>query len=173
MSKNPTIGPFEHAAPLPKYGDPEILPKGTITRPSHERMPFNRAGGELLPNGPRLPADFLLAPDIKNLPWTRKRGDEWTDAAFRQIVFTFISNYIKTRSWALRWDVRERATSARMSTMRLPPEQEYLVLGFTRGSDKKRFETAAPFPPDRRDAVAARAILDRMAEAIDYLEANG
>ena len=156
---------------IPKFCDPEILPKGRIVRPSRERLPYDRAGGALLPEGPELPADFLLAPDIENLPWTRKRGDEWTDAEFRQIAFTFLIDFMKTRTWARRWDVRERATAERMTQFRLPTDDQYLVLGITRGSDKVRFETSAPFRKDRRDEVAARVILDRMAAAIDAQEA--
>jgi hypothetical protein len=168
---NPTEGPFDPAAPLPQSGDPEILPRGEVTRPSKERMPFGPSG-ELLNDGPAVPEDFLQAPDIEGLPWTRKRGEEWTDATFRQATFDFLIDFFRTRSWAYQWTVRERSQSERMSAHKLPPDQYYLVIGIVRKSDGQRFETSAEFPRDKRDAVSARVILDLMAATLDTLQAQ-
>jgi hypothetical protein len=165
---NPTDGPFDKAAPLPQYGDPEILPKGRIVRPSRERLPFGPSGERIEPD---LPSNFLLAPDIEGLAWTRKRGDEWTDADFRAIVMQWLIEYLGARTWPLRWDVTERATSIRMTQFRLPPEQQYLVLGITRQGDGERFETAMPFPPAKRDETGARELLDQMGAVLDAQEA--
>jgi hypothetical protein len=165
---NPTDGPFDKAAPSPERGDPEILPRGTVTRPSRERPQYGPSG-ELLPEGPPLPANFLQAPDIENLPWTRKRGNEWTDADFRQIVFDFLIAFMAARSWARSWDITERANAIRMTAFRLPPDQHYLVLGVTDTSGQ-RFETSAPFPRTERDTAGATVILNRMATAIDALQ---
>ncbi len=161
---NPTEGPFLPAGKSPEFGDPEILPKGEITRPSQERMPFGPSG-ELLPEGPMLPEDFLLAPDIVDFPWMRKRGDEWTDAAFREIVFDWLIDFFNDRSWPRRWDVRERAAGER-STHRLPDDQHYLVIGVA-DADDQRFETSGNFPVSKRGATAARVILDRLATNLD------
>jgi hypothetical protein len=164
---NPTEGPFLPAAPTPQRGDADILPRGTIARPTRERMPFTKSG-ELIPEGPQLPAGFLRAPDIEGLPWKRKRGNEWTDAAFRQIVFDFLIRFFLDRAWPKNWDVTERATADRMTAFRLPDDQHYLVIGITQ-ADGQRFETSAAFPVARRDVASARVILDRMAAALDAL----
>jgi len=165
---NPTEGPFGEAAKIPEYGDPEILPKGTVTRPSADRMPFGPSG-ELLPEGPTLPPDFLLAPDIAGFPWVRKRGDEWTDAVFRSVVFDWLIDYFDTRSWARSWDIRERAASDR-GVNKLPDDQHYLRIGVSDGASQ-RFETSATFPVAERDAISARVILDRAAATLDVQQA--
>ena len=167
---NPTEGPFAPAAHTPEYGDPEILPKGVVVRPSAERMPFGPSG-ELLPEGPLLPADFLLAPDLVGLPWTRKRGDEWTDPVFRQIVFEWLIDYFDARSWPIGWTVREWASRERMAH-RLPDDEHYLVVNVVRRADRASFEGVAIFPVALRGAVPARVILDRLAADLDALAAR-
>ncbi len=49
--------------------------------------------------------------DIEREPWNRRGGDEWTTAAFRAPILTFMRGYTKGRNWAESWDVTERFTS--------------------------------------------------------------
>ncbi len=152
------------AKKIPQYGDPELLPKPTVKRPSSLRLPFGPSG-ELLPEGPALPEDYLLAPDVADLPWSRARGDEWTDEEFRAVVLGWLRTYLRDRPALGRWRVVERASAPR--ARRLPPEKHYLVVAVTRRSDGAEFESSIPFPPDRRESAEALVLLDRIGVAID------
>lgn len=91
----------------PGRGDPEVLPKGVIVRPSSERMPFGPSG-DLLPNGPALPADFMDSRDVKHLPWIRERGQEWTTSTQRAEVLAFVSSTFVANPPFRYWEVEER-----------------------------------------------------------------
>ncbi len=157
---------------IPQFGDKEILPKGRVVRPSVERMPFD-SRGRLKPEGPGPLKEvrFYEAADIDDLPWTRKRGDEWTTADFRRIVFAWIVQFFDNRKdWAGKWDVREVAAAQRSG--RLPEKSLHLVIGITaRGEDPVRIETAAMFPPDSREENPDRAniILKQAEQVLDAL----
>jgi hypothetical protein len=151
-------------AKIPQYGDPELLPKPTVARPSSLRLPYGPSG-ELLAEGPALPEDYMLAPDVADLPWKRSRGDEWTDATFRAVVLDWLRAFLRDRSAFGRWRVVEKATAVR--SRRLPPEQHYLVVSVTRRSDGAEFESSVQFPPDKRERAEATALLDKVGAAID------
>lgn len=148
----------------PQHGDPEILPRGTIVRPSTERMPF-KTNGELKPDGPELPADFMRAPDVAALPWVRRRGDEWTDASFRAAVLAWIADFFSTHAWARRWQVLERATGNRMSRRLDVP---VLVIRMIE-ADGTTHEVAQEFPTDERAGAAFTERLARVREALEAL----
>jgi hypothetical protein len=154
---------------IPQFGDPEILPRGTVTRPSKQRMPFT-TGGILKADGPGPnPDDFLLAPDIEGLPYTRRPEDAWTTPEFRTILFAFIVSFFDARKeWVAAWDVVEKASAERMSVARLPEDQFHLVIGVEDKSGK-RFEVAVAFAPDAREnnLDAMQAVLARAAQSID------
>jgi len=155
-----------------KFGDPQLLPKPLVEAPSSERQPFDN-GGVRKPEGPGpLPAGFLQAPDIKKLPWTRARGEEWTDEPFRDIVKGWLIEVLKARPWLTKWDIVERANAPRQSVYRLPDTEHYLVIGVVRKRDKARFEVSARFPAAQRDVINARAILDYVTAALDAIGAN-
>ena len=149
---------------IPKFGDAELNPKPTVTRPSRERMPFGPSresakgvsAGVLKPDGPGpFPDDIFSATDIVGLPWTRRRGDEWTDATFRALVLTFLATFFRARASQrlIGWDVTEIANGARMGSTRLSAKDQYLRFGITRrvGRDgTARVEVAVPFPPSER-----------------------
>lgn len=143
---------------IPQYGDKEMLSTDPTVRPSAERMPFGPSG-ERLPEGPVRPADFLSAPDIKGQPWHRARGDEWTTREFRDIVRAWIVEFMAAQSWISLWDVTEKASAPATSTLGLPPDQQYLLIKFTRRSDREVLEVAAPFRPEDRTEPAALFIL--------------
>lgn len=149
---------------IPQYGDPEILPKGVVRRPSAERQPFT-TGGVLKPGGPGPLTEerFYEAPDLEKIPqWIRKRGDEWTTREFRHLVFAWLIAFFDARPWAGKWDVKEVASSVR-SVGRLGEDHLHLVIGITPRVGE-RFETAVAFArdarednPDRVQAVLAQA----------------
>ena len=137
---------------VPQYGDPELLPKGSVTRPT-------------------VVDDALFeAADIESLPWKRARGDEWTLPDFRKIVFRFIVGYFDARDWPAAWDITEKASAVRSG--RLPAEQFHLVLGVSRKRDKHRYETAVAFPPAVvADPARVLVVLNQAAVALDALHA--
>ena len=133
---------------IPQFGDPELLPKGTVVRPAV------------------VDDAILLAPDIEKLPWKRSRGDEWTTKDFRTIVFGFLADFFRTRSWAIEWEVIEKASAERSG--RLPDQQFYLVFRVTDDRDRT-YETSVVFPPEAREdnPDRAQAILRSAAQALD------
>ena len=143
-----------------------------IVRPSNQRMPFTSSGERKPEPGP-LPEGFMDAPDIENLPWTRKHGDEWTTPEFRALVFDWIIGFFESRDWPINWDVTEKATAPK-SVNRLPEDRLYLVLGITRKADNERFEVAVTFNVREREdnPQAVTTVLDRAGEAIDALHAT-
>ncbi|HEY5550558.1 MAG TPA: hypothetical protein VIK52_01620 [Opitutaceae bacterium] len=139
---------------IPQSGDPELLPLGTVTRPT-------------------VIDDALLAHgDIDDLPWKRARGDEWTLPDLRRLVFDFIVGFFDSRDWPTSWEVVEKASAVRSG--RLPVEQYHLVLAMTRKKDGHRYEVAVTFPSDARadrpDLVSA--VLNQAAVALDALQAG-
>lgn len=161
-------------------GDPQIIPRPEVLRPSRERMPFGgqeRGGagaGELHPDGPGpFPDDLFTATDIRRLPWTRERGNEWTTEAFRTEVIAWLRRFFRARAeWGLvRWDVTEVATGNRQAH-RLPPRYQHLRIGVTRrlrGADT-RVEVSCDFPFELREAGPARVRLETAVEpALDAL----
>jgi hypothetical protein len=151
---------------IPQYGDPEILPKGTVRRPSPERQPFTNSG-ERKPAGPGpFPEDFTRHPDIDKLPWRRVRGDEWTTPELRALVFAFLVQFFDTRDWPKEWEVVEKASADRHG--RLREDQWYLIFRVTR-TDNKVFEVSVVFPPDAREDAPDRVakVLAQAAQAID------
>ena len=157
---------------VPQFGDPEILPRGTVRRPSPERMPFTNSGA-LKPGGPGPLTEerFTEAPDLAKIPqWTRKRGTEWTTAEFRQLVFTFIIGFFDARDWPGRWDITEVAGSVR-SVNRLPEDRLHLVIGITpKDGQGPRVETAIEFPANAREDNPDQ-VRQRLASAAEALNA--
>lgn len=142
-------------------------------RPSTERQPFTNSG-ELKPEGPGpLPEGFLDAPDIKGMPWSRKRGDEWTTPEFRAIVFDWLIDFFGSRTWPIAWDVTEKASAAK-SMNRLNDDELYLIIGVTRKADKRRFEVSVQFRANEREnnRDAAIAVLDRAGKVLDAQHAR-
>lgn len=138
---------------IPKYGDPELLPKGTVKRPA-------------------VIDDALLdRADIEGLPWIRVHGDEWTLPDLRRLVFDFIVAFFDSRGWPSGWEVVEKASAVRSG--RLPAEQFHLVLSMTRKKDGHRYEIAVTFPPDARadQPARVRTVLNQAAVALDALQA--
>jgi hypothetical protein len=158
---------------IPQYGDPEILPRGTVRRPSVERQPFTNSG-ELKPGGPGpLPEErFYEAPDLEKIPqWERTRGNEWTTAEFRRIVFDWIIAFFDARDWPAKWDVKEVASATR-SVNRLDESRLHLVIGIT-PKDGERIETAVMFPLEAREDSPQQvlAVLGQAAAALDAVRA--
>lgn len=147
----------------PVNGDPEILPKGTIVRPSGERMPFGPSG-ELLPNGPQLPVDFLRAPDVANFDWQRLRGNEWTDAAFRTEILNFITTFFAVHSWAKGWAIVEKNQQSWGTALRFP----VLVFKIT-DMNLDTHEVSQEFPEDERSGSALTARLLQVTMSLEAL----
>lgn len=165
MPEYPYQDPDYEVPNQPDHGDPEVLPKGTILRPSAERMPFSRSG-ELLPEGAELPVDFSLAPDIKKFPWTRNRGQEWTDAAFRAEILSYISTFFAGHSWARRWAIVERKSGANLSITKYP--DPVLVFRFIEG-DGTEHEVAQAFPRAERTGAALATRLAQVTASFEAL----
>ncbi len=171
---------FPRSSWEPQVSDRDLLPKPDLLRPSKERMPWGgrerggAAAGELHPDGPGpLPEGFLSANDLGRLPWTRRRGDEWTTSAFRAEVLAFISRYFRARAAhrLIGWDVVEKATGER-SARRLAPRAQFLRFGVTQrtGEDtSRRVEVAQAFPPAEREGAALTARLAAVEGSLDVL----
>lgn len=119
---------------IPKFGDPELLPKPKLERPSRRRMIYD-ASGRLKPNGPEFTEPPGTQPDIEGLPWKRIGFNSWTSEAQRTVVKNFLISFLATNSDAFNgWQVIERNTTQRQSVLRLP--NPILVIRATRvGSD--------------------------------------
>lgn len=153
---------------VPQVGDRKATL--TVVAPSSERQPFDNAG-VLKPDGPGpLPAGFLSAPDIKKLPWSRRRGEEWTTPAFRAQVMLWLKRLLKEWAHISRWVIEEHASQRRMGTLRLSESQQYLVLRLSRRRDRKSFEVSAPFP--YRDAAGVEFVLDLLRTGLAALGAD-
>lgn len=155
---------------FPEFGDAQLLPKGTIRRPSAERQPFDNSG-RLKPGGPGPLTEerFYEHPDLAKLPqWNRTRGNEWTDQPFRKIVMAFLVEFFRERDWPLKWDIKEVA-GAVQSMNRLSDDRVYLVIGVTPKAGS-RVETSITFPGVRADnPVGVIARLDLAAVTLDAL----
>lgn len=165
----------------PSPSDADLLPKPTVRRPSKERQVFgpNREApggtlaGDLKAAGPGpFPDGFLSADDVEALPWTRRRGDEWTTPEFRQIVLDFVGQFFRDREGQglVGWDITERARAGQGS-VRLAAKDHYLRVGISRqiGDEVSRVEAAIAFPPEVRQSPEAEAQLAILAVTLDAL----
>lgn len=166
---------------VPANGDPEILPKGTLTRFSRERLPFR--GGKDVPPGP-WPPDFL---DDSDLPkhfgnpkfptsrYFRRRGEEWTTAAQRAVLLAFISRFVKSRDWAFDWQLVERGSMIQQTVLRKRDSRARLapfVIFRITASDGAIHETSIDFPDVGDTGVGGtitQARLDLVAATLDAL----
>ncbi len=141
---------------IPQYGDPELLPKGTVRADAGAPSVYSEQ-------------EFYLAPDIKGLPWTRHRGDEWTVQEFRAVVFAWLLAFIDERGWVKAWHVKEVATGVRSG--RLPPPQHHLVFTLTPHTGEP-IEVGIAFPEKSRTSERANAILSGLGTNFDDLFAK-
>lgn len=119
---------------FPQSGDPEVLPKPTITRPvgNLARASPYTANGTLRPDGPLWPSE-LLAPDLASFPqWKRRRGDEWTTKETRDEVKTWLARMLRDHfpDW-YGWEVIEKFSATRSP---LPVPRPYFVFRILRRS---------------------------------------
>lgn len=162
--KNPAfqVRPMaEELKKVPTYGDPELLPKPDLMRPSSTRNIYS-PNGTLIPEGPdprtSRPVDFLGAADLADFPqWTRERYDAWSTLAFRGTIKTWLIWVFRVRADLIAWDIAEKG-------LRLRPEHRYLRIGLTerkRGGGSARAEVALSFPQDLLDDPSVvRTVLD-------------
>ena len=170
----------------PERGDPQVLPKPVIDRPSRERMPFgptreydrgpaSASAGELKVYGPGpWPDGFLQAPDLAGLPWKRARGNEWTTATFRAAVLGWLRLFFRAHAGEglIGWDITERANGDRMGSVRLAAKDHYLRVGITKRvgrEGQQRVEIALAFPPEVREEPYITARLAHAATALETL----
>ena len=168
---------FGRSTWVPDPGDPDLLPKPTIVRPSRERMPFgpSREGvggvsaGVLKPEPGPFPDDIFDTPDITGLPWTRTRGNEWTTATIRAAVLTWVRAFFRARTGLVGWDITERATGDRMASTRLPASQQFLRVGITKcvRELETRVEVAVSFDLPDRVSPQIEAHLAQLELALD------
>lgn len=132
----------------------------------------DRTAGALIPEGPDLLYNVSIdAPDLKGLPWDRRTYDAWTTPAFRTLALTWLVATLAANSWAYLWRVRERATQARLSTIRL--EKPLLVITFVRRVDGREFEVATDWTSrERDDAALVNAKLAVARTTLETLNAN-
>lgn len=134
---------------IPKFGDPELLPKPKLERPSRRRMPFD-ASGRLKPEGPEFTEPPGVQPDIDGLPWKRLSFDSWTSEPQRAIIKNFIRQLLANNfPTFIAWEVIERNSSPRLGTLR--PLNPFLIVRLTRKSDGQIFESSIDFPKNIRD----------------------
>lgn len=134
---------------IPQFGDPELLPKPKLERPSRRRMPFD-ASGRLKPEGPEFTEPPGTQPDIKGLPWKRLGFDSWTNVDQRALVMDFICDLMADNFPTFNgWQVIEKNSSPRNSALR--PPNPFLIVKLRRKSDGQFFETTIDFPKAVRD----------------------
>jgi len=137
-------------AKIPQFGDPELLPKPKLTRPSRRSMPFD-ASGRLKPDGPEFVGPLGTQPDIKKLPWTRLSFDSWTTIEQRAIVMVFLVRFFQDNFPVFNgWSVIEKNSSPRSSALR--PLNPYLIIRVKRKSDEQVFEVSIDYPKNVRDS---------------------
>lgn len=164
----------------PDRGDPEVLPKAPLRRPSFERQAFGgrerggAQGGELHPDGPGpFPEDFLETEDVEKLPWTRARGDEWTTAEFRGAVLAWLRAFFRAHpdSALIGWDITEGARG-KFKSGRMAPRFHYLRIGVVQlvNGERVRHEVGIDFDFAHRTPGFARVRLER--DAAPALEAQ-
>ena len=153
---------------IPTWGDPELLPKPDLVRPSAERNPYS-PNGTLLPEGPdprmSLPADFLGADDLADFPqWTRERYDAWSTLTFRATTMTWLRYVFRVYPGLIGWGISEKATARNSGPMRLRPEHRFLRITLTkrlRAGRSGEAQVSLSFPQGLLDdAVVVRTILD-------------
>lgn len=133
---------------FPESGDPQLLPKPLIERPSAQRMPFD-AAGRLIPGGPRFP-ESRLAPDIKDFPWRRLPNDNWTSPAHRELTLEFIKKFFADNAGVfVTWRVVETLRPERSLLLR-----PNLLFTMIRREDRFEVETSAAFTDDERNDLA-------------------
>ena len=133
---------------FPDSGDPELLPKPLVERPSSQRNPFD-AAGRLRPGGPRFP-ELRTAPDIKGLPWTRLPNDNWTSPLHREKTLAFIQRFFRVNAGVfVTWQVLERLRPERSLLLR-----PYLRFTMIRKVDRFEVQTTVAFSDDERNDIA-------------------
>lgn len=144
---------------IPQHGDPELLPKEVITRPTARRMPFDQRG-VLLPQGPEFDVE-RAAPDIEGLPYERFDNDEWTSPEQRAEVLEFIRLFFASNTPTfVTWLVKERDRRDRsVGRLRSP----FIHLFVTRQEDRRVFDVEVGFPPTYRETIERFKV--KMAEA--------
>lgn len=150
----------------------------SIPRFDSRTIPFSlggsgdRTAGALIPEGPDPLYNVSIdAPDLKGLSWDRRTYDAWTTPAFRALALAWLVATLAANSWAYLWRVRERATQARLSTIRL--EKPLLVITLVRRVDGREFEVATDWTSrERDDAALVNAKLAVVRTTLETLNAN-
>jgi hypothetical protein len=131
----------------------------TTPRFDSRTIPFSlggsgdRTAGALIPEGPDPLYNVSIdAPDLKGLPWDRRTYDAWTTPEFRALALAWLVDMIAANPWMYFWRVREKATQARLSTIRL--EKPLLIVVVTRRADAREFEMATDWTSRERDDAA-------------------
>ena len=135
----------------PEFGDPELLPKPVVLAWSAER-PWYDLAGRALPDGPELPPNFTKAPDIEGKPWQRRRGDEWTDAAMRAVVFAWLGQRFQLDRQLTRWEVIETSSETGATS-----RDAALRIRLWRGAALR--DVASMVPRNLRNPEGMRAVL--------------
>jgi len=128
----------------------------------------HHAGGVLLPEpNPLWDIDPSPPADLEGLPWERRTYDAWTTLAFRDAVRTWLVAMLGANDWMVSWQVREKATSPRMTLVRL--DQPILIVTVVRKADSRVFQTSSSWTARERDDLALA--LPKLAEMRAALEA--
>lgn len=140
---------------IPQFGDPELLPKPKLVRPTRRRMPYD-ASGRLKPNGPEFTEPPGPQPDIAGLPWKRIGFNSWTSEAQRTIVKDFIREFFADNFPTFnQWEVIEINSGQRQSVLKLPAP--ILRIRVMRKEDGAWFEVAVSFEEASRTDLSAFA----------------
>lgn len=136
---------------IPKFGDPELLPKPKLKRPSRRQQLYD-ASGRLKPNGPEFTEPPGVQPDIEGLPWKRVGLNSWTSEAQRTVVKRFLISFLAVNkaSFSGVWEVIERNTGLRTTAVRLA--NPILLIKVAR-NDGEFVEVALDFLKHERDDI--------------------
>ena len=147
---------------IPEYGDPEILPKGRIERPTRTRMPFDGSGVRL-PNGPPIQAERATPDLVPSMDYVRNwPADAWSDITSRAVILAWMADLFKAHGELRRWRIEERL-SGRSSMAKMDP---YIKVAIWK-ADGSMVEVSASFSiAVTNDPTALRAKLDLSTVAI-------
>ena len=147
---------------VPKHGDPEILPRPTIVRPTSSRMPYTTSG-KFKPEGPEFDVP-ISAPDIRGLPYIRSPRDRWTTESQRKVILTWLKDFFRRNSGVVRWEAHEGRTGTFSSLFTAP---RLRVVVFERTTLNPVESSRSFSSSDLKDAASLRAALDVLSISLE------
>lgn len=124
---------------------------------------------------------------LRNRPWGWKASHDWADETLRRTVMTFLVALVESHSWVVGYYVRERYVDNALNVQprvgprnysprpdptgfRLRPGDRILVIGVTRGADRRNFEVGLTFP--HGTATSKGEVIKKLEQGREALQAE-